>query len=264
MTLPQVNRAEALGRLEHAIPRLTGLLREVEDPGAAAIGYWSVAEVAAHVSHVLASCAQMAEGAGSPIEDHRSIPAGWDRALAQDPERDLEVIAGRIEEAGASFGTRASAAPAGETVAWHGGIRIPMSSLAGLALNECTLHGRDIALAAGRPWPIAPEAARLIIDAHFPFLHHFVNESRARGLEATYELSVRGGSTVYIGVHGGALTIDTAPAAPDCRLSIEPVDYLLVGYGRRGRWGPILRGRIVAWGRKPWLGLRFATLFRTV
>jgi hypothetical protein len=38
------------------------------------------------------------------------------------------------------------------------------------------------------------------------------------------------------------------------------VAYLLVGYGRCGQWSSILRGKIVAGGRKPWLGLKFGRL----
>jgi hypothetical protein len=47
----------------------------------------------------------------------------------------------------------------------------------------------------------------------------------------------------------------------DCHLSADPVDLMLVVYGRISQWGPIARGRLLAWGRKPWLGLRFKNLF---
>ena len=42
----------------------------------------------------------------------------------------------------------------------------------------------------------------------------------------------------------------------DCHVSADPVALLLVAYGRRSQWVPILTGRLVAWGRKPWLGVR--------
>jgi hypothetical protein len=44
-------------------------------------------------------------------------------------------------------------------------------------------------------------------------------------------------------------------------VSADPVTYLLVGYGRRSPWPAIARGGILAWGRMPWLALRFASLF---
>ena len=38
----------------------------------------------------------------------------------------------------------------------------------------------------------------------------------------------------------------------DCHISADPVAFLIVAYGRGSQWPPILRGKITAWGRKPW------------
>lgn len=46
----------------------------------------------------------------------------------------------------------------------------------------------------------------------------------------------------------------------DCTISADPVAFLLVGYGRTGQWGEIARGKLVAGGRKLWLGLSFGRL----
>jgi hypothetical protein len=35
---------------------------------------------------------------------------------------------------------------------------------------------------------------------------------------------------------------------------------ILVFYGRVGQWGQVLKGRMISWGRKPWLGLKFKSL----
>ncbi len=43
-------------------------------------------------------------------------------------------------------------------------------------------------------------------------------------------------------------------------ISADPVAFLLVGYGRTGQWGQIIRGKLVASGRKPWLGFGFGKL----
>jgi hypothetical protein len=48
----------------------------------------------------------------------------------------------------------------------------------------------------------------------------------------------------------------------DCRISADPVAFLLVGYGRVSQWPQIARGKMVAWGRKPWLGVKFRSLLR--
>jgi hypothetical protein len=112
---------------------------------------------------------------------------------------------------------------------------------------------------------VDPDRARFVIDAHMPVLPHFTNEAEIEGLNAVFELDVKGGSTTYFIVRDGQLTIDTdRPARVDCRISTDPVDYLLVGYGRKSQWGPLLKGKVLALGRKPWLGLKFGKLFESV
>jgi hypothetical protein len=42
----------------------------------------------------------------------------------------------------------------------------------------------------------------------------------------------------------------------------DPWSFLLVLYGRSGPLKPALTGRILAWGRRPWLAFTLPTLFR--
>ena len=44
-------------------------------------------------------------------------------------------------------------------------------------------------------------------------------------------------------------------------ISADPVTFLLVGYGRMPLGRALLRGGMLARGRRPWLGLRFKDLF---
>jgi putative sterol carrier protein len=46
----------------------------------------------------------------------------------------------------------------------------------------------------------------------------------------------------------------------DCVINADPASFLLVGYGRASQWGPIMRGKLLAAGRKPWRALRFNSL----
>jgi hypothetical protein len=81
----------------------------------------------------------------------------------------------------------------------------------------------------------------------------------------SYELSLRGGGPrVLIRVHEGNLTVEslTSRAPVDCRVSADPATFLLVAYGRVGQWGPVLRGQLLAWGRRPWAAMRLSSLTR--
>jgi hypothetical protein len=51
------------------------------------------------------------------------------------------------------------------------------------------------------------------------------------------------------------------PRRPDCTIMTEPVTFLLIALGRRGATEALARGKVLAWGRKPWLALRFPALF---
>jgi hypothetical protein len=131
-------------------------------------------------------------------------------------------------------------------------------------INECEIHGRDIAVATGGRWSIPAPHARLAIAAHVPFLYGFVNEEATRGLNASFGLHVRGGDDYYFKFTDGQLSIDGAKTAVDCHISTDPVEYLLLGYGRKSQWRAIATGKVLTWGRKPWLSLKFATLFQSV
>ena len=56
-----------------------------------------------------------------------------------------------------------------------------------------------------------------------------------------------------------------APSARrvDCHLSVDPAAFLLVAWDRMSQWHAIPRGQLLAWGRRPWLGLRFRSLLRS-
>ncbi|MGH2730296.1 MAG: DinB family protein [Actinomycetota bacterium] len=265
MSLPVPDRPETLGALRAGTERFTALLRSVADPSRNAIGHWSIAETAAHTSHIYALFPELIRGGESPVRDHLALSDAWEGKLAGDPVRDPTAIAERIESAVADFATEATDAQWEQPKVWHGGIKMPTYALAGILIGEAMLHGRDIATSEGKPWDIDASHGILMIDGLLPALPHYVKPQAVAGLKATYDLRLRGGPRLYFTIRDGVLTIDQTPPGPiDCHISADPLAYVLVGYGRIGQIGPILTGKLVAWGRRPWLALRFAKLFHSV
>ena len=83
----------------------------------------------------------------------------------------------------------------------------------------------------------------------------------------SYELSFRGGGpAVVVRVGDGELAVEPMISGTpvDCRISADPVAFLLVAYGRIGQLKPILRGQLLAWGRRPWAAVRFGSFIRTL
>ena len=144
------------------------------------------------------------------------------------------------------------------------GLIVPASGVNATLLGEALVHGYDIAKAEGLPWPIEPEHAILTMTGLVPVMVHFVDRKAAEGVEAGFEIRLRGGPTQYWYVADGELTVEDSPVTPvDCVISADPVTMLLMSYSRIGPFSPSAIGKMRVWGRKPWLALRLGGLFHT-
>jgi uncharacterized protein (TIGR03083 family) len=123
-------------------------------------------------------------------------------------------------------------------------------------------HGYDLARALGRPHMIT----RQRVDLSLPFLlmamPRVVNPRMTAGVRANYAIGVRGGTRFGVRIDDGVAEVSSQPPQrPDCTIVSEPVTFLLLALGRCNPWSAIARGRILAWGRKPWLAPGFPTYF---
>jgi hypothetical protein len=64
-------------------------------------------------------------------------------------------------------------------------------------------------------------------------------------------------------VDDGHMMVGPRRNSVDCHVSADPVELLLVAYGRKTQWVPILTGKMVAWGHRPWLGPRLVSYLVT-
>lgn len=264
MPLPIPDKERTLSLLAGSTRRFTTQLRTA-DAKRNAIGHWSTAEVSTHLGHIYSMYVDFLGGATSPVADHRNISPTWDRMVADDPERDPFALSERIEKSHEAFVHALSDIGWTDDVNWHGGLRVPAFALAGILINEAEIHGRDISVTESSDWKIPRPNAVVALESLYTVMPAYLRPEAARGLTATWNIKVRGGSSTYFQLRDGAMDITTEePESVDCRISADPATYLLVGYGRKGRVGPILTGKIVAYGRKPWLGLTFAKLFQSV
>ncbi|MCA1696534.1 MAG: hypothetical protein LC749_18430 [Actinobacteria bacterium] len=58
------------------------------------------------------------------------------------------------------------------------------------------------------------------------------------------------------------LIVEPSSRRVDCHISADPVAFLLVVWNRQSQWTAIAKGKLMAWGRKPWLGPQFRPLMR--
>jgi hypothetical protein len=90
-----------------------------------------------------------------------------------------------------------------------------------------------------------------------------VNAGKATGLRATYDIRIRGGDRFDFIFDDGELNIvEPSSRRVDCHISADPVAFLLVVWNRQSQWPAIATGKLMAWGRKPWLGPQLRALMR--
>ncbi|MDQ4097725.1 MAG: SCP2 sterol-binding domain-containing protein [Actinomycetota bacterium] len=282
----RVDWREAAAALADEVARVTTLLRTIHDGSVPALGQWSIAEVAMHLSQAWMVVTGLAEDDLSNA--HRVFPTArgsggvsliremWDLSevtmagVRADPERNLGVVADRIDErAGAFLGGLGPKSAEGHHAWLVEGVIVSLPTLVCHLLNETMVHGYDIACAAGRRWAISRPRAALILDGFLvPVLaslppRTMVDQQKARGRRITYELRVRGAQRHLFVFDDGELLIEPPGARPvDCHISADPAAMLLVAWARRSQWSAIAQGQLVAWGRKPWLGPRLRILVR--
>ncbi|WP_037911687.1 maleylpyruvate isomerase family mycothiol-dependent enzyme [Actinacidiphila yeochonensis] len=253
--------AAAIGAVAEHTARL---LRPCADtsvpiPGAS----WTVGEAAAHLFKANELMADLAAGRERTYGDGTagSLAAANSVSLAAFTERDGTVLADGIVRCAEAFTEAARTRPADAPVFTPLG-PMDLGTLGSYLLTHMLGHGYDIAVALRRPHMIDRERVDLTLPFLTTAMPRVVNPRTAAGHSACYELRLRGGSRFAATFTDGAVDVTARPPRrPDCTIVAEPVTFLLLALGRCTSMGALSRGKIVAWGRKPWLSPRFTSLF---
>jgi uncharacterized protein (TIGR03083 family) len=251
--------------LMEASAQLAALLRQVEDVSVPAVGVWNVGEVAAHVAGGPGYFLDAARGGAELVPfDPESVAVANARFLQQDTQRDPRQLAERLEQGTRALATYARNEAGDPLVQPFEGVRIPLSSLLALVLSEVLVHGWDIAHGSRMPWHIEPAHATLTATGTLPLLPFSVDPQATRDMQLRAELRIRHDARFVVTVDDGTLRVDPPSRTPvDCHLSVEPVAYLLVTFGRLPVWRAMLRGKMVTWGRRPWRAGELGAAFMT-
>lgn len=256
---PPLEPVEVAAAATAGLERLVALIDQVGDPDLAVpgMGDWVVRDLVTHVSigpyFYLGGPAGTTRfaSAGNEMPEINDENIDW---VAGRPLPELrrhlvdgyEALVARVVEEGDDPPRWSS----------HGGHAMSLLEALALLVGELDVHGFDLAQALGEPWTIPDRDVELAVRGVERILPAWVDAEAAAGHSASYEIRVRGQ-----GVHRWRFTdgrIEVGPDGPwrpDVVVSGAPQPLLLVFYGRVGQYGPMLRGQLLAWGRKPWLGL---------
>lgn len=256
-----------LDRVLPAIDRLAGrftdLVTAAPDPAARIPDSdWTVREATAHVVTGTRRFVDRPEGRGTWVADPRDLGALNDAQIEALAGLDVRELAARLRGDLTALAAQVRAyGGAPPSFTFHGGVEVAADVALGILLGELVVHGWDIARVTGHPWPIDGGDVELILEGVEAILPGWVDRDAAGGLTATFEVRLRGGGTHVWSFRGGRLEVAPAGRRPDVRISTDPVALLLVFYRRQSQWRHIARGRMLAWGRRPWLAFTLAGRF---
>ncbi|MFD6274034.1 maleylpyruvate isomerase family mycothiol-dependent enzyme [Streptomyces sp. NPDC060209] len=241
------------------------LLRGAPGTGAPVPGLvWTVGEVAAHLAQANELMAEVAAGRphrhgdGTP----QGIAAANEQALAAFGERQAEPLAAMIVTQADAYLDAVAEHPADETLMTPLG---PMDRvvLGSYLLTHMLGHGYDLARALKRPHMVDRARVALALPFMVQAMPRVTDAAATAGLNARYVVRLWGGGRFGVTFTDGTATVGhELPDRPDCTISIEPVTFLLMALGRCSPVGAMARGRVLAWGRKPWMGPRFPEYFK--
>jgi hypothetical protein len=92
-----------------------------------------------------------------------------------------------------------------------------------------------------------------------------VDPDGTAGFTASFDVRLRGdpNARALFDFDAGRLNIRQCDGGRvGCRVSADPATFVLILYGRSGLLRPVVTGRVLASGRKPWLGLTLPRRFR--
>ncbi|WP_031089681.1 maleylpyruvate isomerase family mycothiol-dependent enzyme [Streptomyces sp. NRRL S-15] len=241
------------------------LLRGAPDTGAPVPGLvWTVGEVGAHLAQANELMAEVAAGRAHRHGDGtvQGIAAANELALAAFGEREAEPLAAMIVTQAGAYLDAVAEHPADET------LMTPMGPMNRVVLGSYLLthmlgHGYDLARALKRPHMV--DRARVVLTLPFMVeaMPRVTDPAATAGLNARYAVQLWGGGRFGVTFTDGTAAVGhESPDRPDCTISIEPVTFLLMALGRCSPVGAMARGRVFAWGRKPWMGPRFPEYFK--
>jgi uncharacterized protein (TIGR03083 family) len=264
-----VDANELLGRTRDAFAGVTetvaDLITAIPDPMALAHeSLWTVRDVAAHLIVAGSVYTDIVQGVPAPYQslERTYLHAEFTRRHADIAETDPGKLSRLLVDAIEGFLDATSDSPGDTPVIFHGQNPFTVAGAAGVLLGEQLLHGYDIATAIGRPWPIDPADAELVLAAYAPVFGFVLNPETARGLSAGFGIELRGVGEMTVRFTDGVFALEEAGAAPvDATISADPVAFLMVGTGRLSRYEAIALGLMSVGGDRPDLAIRFQDLF---
>ncbi len=227
-----------------------------------AVGEWTINDLAIHLTDVFEHYPRYLRGEAELFADplhvtrHNAEAVSTGRGLTVDEA--ARRIASTLEEIDDLLKDRH------EPVQWHGGTELSPSGFAAVIGTEAIVHGYDVASAGRRYTACDPADAGIIMANALHLLPLYLDNAAAERVTASFDIRLRGGERRFLSLRDGVLDVSTRSGRADCVVLADAETFLLVGYNRMSQWRAALTGKIVTWGRKPWLALKLPRLLAQI
>jgi uncharacterized protein (TIGR03083 family) len=252
----QTDAVEMWARVDAAHQRFADLVSSVDPELRAHRSEWTARDVTGHVLTVLHRYSRTVEESRTRLGDS---PRGVDELnaieLAALGEMTRDEMLAQFAEHLAVYETAIPAHLATDltpTGRFHSGLFIDRA--AGLAnlLAEFLIHGRDVAVAAERPWPIAARDAALILNGNMQMIPAYSNHKSGAVLRV--RLRTPGAEPWLLDFDRGTLTSRPLESTdrPDVVLRAPAEALALMLYSRLSPGAALRAGIVPIGGRRPW------------
>ena len=245
--------------------RLAALAAGAPDPEARlARSDWTVRQATAHLVTVVPRYADGPEGRGTWVPDRQRLAALNDAQLNALGTLSMRELAGQLRRQLTALRTQVQGyGGLVPTFRFHGGEPVAADLAPG---NPARRARRPRLRHRPRRGPALADRSpprRADLPGPGPDRAGLGQPHPGQRLTATFTVYLRGEATHVYVFRNGRLQVNPArPHHVDVHISADPAAFLLVLYRRQPQWRHIAAGRLLAWGRKPWLALTFADRFQ--
>lgn len=223
---------------------------------------WTVAEAASHLVIAGRFFCELAAGAQAFYADgtREALADANASKLQSFTERDGNQLADALDGVARTFLTAAAGRPGTMAVKTPMG-PMDLDTLRSYLMTHTMLHGYPLARALGRALRIPKGYVTLALPFLVAAMTAVVDAPTVGGLNASYLVHLRGGPSLAIAFEDGVLRVNEPTRRIDCHISADPMAFFLVAMGLQSQWAAIARGKMMAWGAKPWLAFRLVGYF---
>lgn len=246
MAIIETTVEELVEREDRALERVVELARSVDPSLPTGDGSWTAHDVLAHLVTVIRRYTNPDVRLAATAREVDEVNADELAGLADTP---MGTLAEQLVAGHRAYQDLWSKFPLDAELRFHAGLRFDAASLRANWLSELLVHGRDVAVATGRDWPLDDREGLLALRVAMRALPGYVKADDGPPLRVA--LRVAGGTPQRIELGDGTATVtEGEPATADLVLSGSPVAAALLFYGRLSADQAETAGLVVEGGRQ--------------